>query len=99
MTFTAPTGGVTSGVPLIIGSLFVVPAFDAESDTESEGATVGVYELPKVSADTAEQFAAAYWDGSAVTTDATDNKKIGVFCTAYGNGTDRADIRLDGVSL
>lgn len=99
MTFTAPTGGVKSGVPLVLAALFIIPATDAIAGDECEGATVGVFELPKATADVAEQFAAAYWDGSTVTTVETDNKKIGVFIESYANGTDLAGVRLDGVSV
>lgn len=47
MTVTAPTGGVTSGDGVIVGSLFGVAAFTAAEDEAVEIATRGVYALPK----------------------------------------------------
>ena len=46
ITVTAPTGGPTSGVGVMMGSLFVV-AFTAAEGDPLEIATSGVYELPK----------------------------------------------------
>lgn len=50
--FVAPSGGVTSGVPLIIGSFFIVPvATKLESETFA-GVVEGVVSgMPKLSAD------------------------------------------------
>lgn len=47
MTFTAPVGGVTSGTPVLIGALVVIPAADAAAGDPFEGATEGVFEVPK----------------------------------------------------
>lgn len=101
MTFIAPSGGVTSGSPVIIGSFFLMPAYDAADGEECEGATVGVFELPKKAADTPAQFSPAYWDDTNkhVTTTASGNKKVGIFGAAYANGDDSANVRLDGVAL
>lgn len=108
VTFIAPADGVTSGVPVIVGGLFLIPAYSAAKDYECEGLTSGVFELEKVSTDTPTQFAAAYWDPTAekVTTAADDGEqsptafaKIGVFMNAQLTATTVADIRLDGVSI
>lgn len=98
MTFTAPSGGAVSGSPLLLGSVFLIPAFNAAANEECEGALVGVFELPKKAADTPSQFAAAYWDNTAkvVTTTASGNKKIGVFAYDYASNSTKAEIRLDG---
>lgn len=101
MTFTAPTGGAVSGVPLLIAAMLIIPAYNAAEGEECEGATVGVFELPKKAADTPAQFVPAYWDNTAknVTTTASTNKKIGSFAFAYEAGTEVAQVRLDGVSV
>lgn len=108
ISFTAPNGGVESGKPVIIGDLFVIPTYSAAANYECEGATVGVFELAKLSTDKPTQFAPAYWDDaeSLVTTSAggigegaVANKQIGVFMDALGSGTDVADVRLNGVSI
>ncbi|WP_010322157.1 DUF2190 family protein [Marinobacterium stanieri] len=101
VTFTAPTGGAASGIPLVVGSLVVVPVLSAAEGYEAEGVTTGVFNVPKLSTDTPAQFAPAYWDATNgyVTTTSTDNTKIGVFMHALETGTAEADVRLDGVSV
>ena len=101
VTFTAPTGGAASGIPLVVGSLVVIPAFSAAEGYECEGVTTGVFSLPKKSTDTPAQFDKAYWDttNGEVTTTATDNTLIGAFMHAHEAGTTEADIRLNGVSI
>lgn len=101
ITCIAPTGGVISGLPVIIGAMCVVPATSAAATEAFEGVTTGVFSMPKVQADTPAQFAKAYLkaDGTAVTTVATGNTLIGVFMEA-GDGTQtEANIRLNGVSV
>jgi predicted RecA/RadA family phage recombinase len=48
ITVTAPTGGVTSGQGVLVGSLFGVAATTAAEGESVEIDTVGVYELPKL---------------------------------------------------
>lgn len=101
VTFVAPSGGVTSGLLVIIGSLAVIPSFSAAEGYDCEGVAVGVFTLPKLSTDTPAQFAPAYWDATneRVTTSATDNTLVGVFMHALESGTPEADVRLNGVSV
>lgn len=47
LTMTAPVGGVTADVPVVIGGLCVVPVADADAGALFAGYTVGVFELPK----------------------------------------------------
>jgi predicted RecA/RadA family phage recombinase len=44
LTFTAPAGGVTTGVAVLIGALVVIPATTAAAGETFEGALDGVYE-------------------------------------------------------
>lgn len=45
LTLTAPTGGVTSGVPVAIGQLVVVPITDAAEGELFGGKTNGVWSV------------------------------------------------------
>ena len=101
VTFTAPTGGAAAGIPLVIGSLVVIPVFSAAEGYECEGVTTEVHNLPKLSTDTPAQFAKAYWDATNgyVTTTSTDNTEVGVFMEALASGTTEADVRLNGVAV
>src|SRR5581483_1718247 len=47
LTFTAPTGGVTSGTPLLINDTFVIPSVTATVGVVFEGWVTGVFILPK----------------------------------------------------
>jgi predicted RecA/RadA family phage recombinase len=101
VTFIAPSGGAISGVPLLVGALLLIPAFSASEDQSCEGATRGVYTLPKLPTDTPAQFAKAYWDvtNGRVTTTAGAHKVLGVFMDEQIAGTDLANVRLNGVSV
>jgi predicted RecA/RadA family phage recombinase len=101
VTFTAPAGGAASGIPLVVGSLVVVPVLSAAEGYECEGVTTGVFEFDKLSTDTPAQFDKAYWDAinGRVTTTATGNTLIGVFMHALATGTDKAEVRLNGVAV
>jgi len=101
LSLVAPSGGVLSGVPLIIGVLFCVPIHDADEDELFEGETRGVWEFAKVSADTPAQGAAAYFDVSEglVTTTSTDNTLVGAFTEVRLNGDETAYVRLNGVTV
>lgn len=95
----APAGGVVSGVAMLIGAIFTIPAITAAVGEPFNGHLCGEWELPKVSADTPAAGAKAYWDDTAkkVTTTATANTLIGVFTEARGNGDTDAYVRLNGV--
>ena len=100
MTFTAPAGGIASGAGFLVGSLFVIAAFAAEAGQPVEGALVGVYELPKVSAQAWAQGAKVYWDDAAklVTTTAGGNTLIGSAALAASNPSALGQVRLNGVA-
>jgi predicted RecA/RadA family phage recombinase len=46
-TFTAPAGGVTVDVPLLIGGAVVVPKTTAAAGVQFEGMLEGIFDLPK----------------------------------------------------
>ena len=103
LTLTALSGGVSSGTPLLMGKLFVVPSHNALEDEPFEAHTVGVWEFPKVPADTPSEGDAAYWDVSAgqisTTDDSAANKFIGAYTESRINGDTKCFVRLDGVAV
>lgn len=46
VTFTAPAGGVVGGVPVVLGSLVVIPAENAAEGTPAVGFIGGCWYLP-----------------------------------------------------
>lgn len=62
LDFTAPAGGVTSGVPLLIGALLVVPQTTAAAGASFAGSVVGVHSAPKATGTAWTEGAPLYWD-------------------------------------
>jgi predicted RecA/RadA family phage recombinase len=75
LTLTAPRE-LSSGDGFQVGSLFAVAAHDAANGAEVEGATVGVYALPKATGGALAQGAKVYWDNSAFKCTATVGSNI-----------------------
>ena len=96
LTLTAPTGGVTSGGPVLIGALFVVALNTAEAAAPFQGATTGVWNLTKVAAQAWTEGAAIYWDNTAgnCTTIATNNTLIGHAAKAAATPSTAGLVRL-----
>lgn len=100
ITAVAPTGGVTSGDGVLIGSLFGVAAYSAAAGEEVELRTVGVFTLPKAAG--AITFGSkAYFDGAAgnITGTATGNKLIGATIADAATGDATTLVRLNGVTV
>ncbi len=96
ITMTA-TGATASGLPVVLGGLVGV----ALNRTLAAGETLdvaleGVFELPKVSANTFALGAAVYFDAAAglVTSTSSGNAQIGNAVAAAGSGSTSARIRL-----
>ncbi|MBX6321994.1 MAG: DUF2190 family protein [Rhodospirillaceae bacterium] len=100
ITVTAPTGGVSSGDGVIVGSLFGVAAFTAAEGENVEIATTGVYELPKDPTAVIAAGAQVAWDTSAKQIDLPDTGfyPVGIAIEAAGNGITTVRVRLDGVA-
>jgi predicted RecA/RadA family phage recombinase len=100
ITFTAPTGGVTSGQGVLVGNLFGVAATTTAEGESVEIATVGVYELPKLASAVIAAGARVAWDDTAkqVVLPGTGMVPIGVATVAAGNGATTVRVRLDGVA-
>lgn len=97
ITVSAPAA-VTSGAGVLVGSLFGVANGDADNGGDVVLSTVGVYELPKKTADDLAVGETVYWDATndEVTETITSNIKIGLAIAAAGAGVTTAKIRLNG---
>ena len=100
ITVIAPTGGVSSGDGVLIGSLFGVAAFDAAESEDVEIQTTGVMVLPKLPTDVVAVGDLLHWDATnnRLTKTATSNKLIGVAIASAGNGATTTVIRLNGIA-
>jgi predicted RecA/RadA family phage recombinase len=85
MTFTAPVGGVVSGVPVLIGSLLVLPIESAAAGVSFAGAVGGVWYVPKVAGtawategDSVYYYSAGANVGKFHTVDDADNQLVGI---------------------
>jgi predicted RecA/RadA family phage recombinase len=97
ITLTAPTGGVSSGGGVLVGSLFGIAAGDAAENADVEVLTRGVFELPKATGAIA-QGAKVYWNNANgnVTTTVTGNTLIGAAIAAAASGDATVIVRLNG---
>ncbi len=102
MEFTAPAGGVTRGIVVLIGGLPVVPVDSAAAAASFRGLSCGVHTLPKTTSETWTQEQPAYWDAanSKVSTDPTVGQlPIGQVVAAAGSSDTTGSVRLNGFSL
>ena len=78
LTLAAPAA-LSSGDPVLVGSIFGIAITDAESGADVAIATTGVWSLPKVSAQAWTLGAPIYWAAGAgnATTVSTANTFIG----------------------
>ena len=88
---------VLSGAGVIIGNLFGVANGDAQTGNPVVLSTVGVFDLPKTTANDITVGAALYWNDTAkeVSTTASGNTKIGV-AVAAKSGAGTVATRLNG---
>lgn len=86
-----------SGGAVILGNLFGVANSDAQTGKPVVLSTVGVFDLPKTTANDISVGAALYWNDTAkeVTTTASGNTKIGVAIAAK-SGAGTVATRLNG---
>lgn len=97
VTVPAPAA-VASGDGVLVGGLFGIAGTDAASGDPVEIKTVGVYDMPKTSAQAWTVGAAIYWDNSAgvATTVDTSNTLIGKAVEAAANPSGTGRVRLNG---
>lgn len=90
ITVAAPSGGVTSGQLVVIGSLIGVAATTQAEGEDVEITTEGVFDLPKVATDDVAAGNLLYYASatSNLTKTAGSGSKplVGVAVTAAGNG-------------
>jgi predicted RecA/RadA family phage recombinase len=100
LKLTAPTGGVTSGTPVKIGQLVVIPTGDAGAGELFEGMAVGVHSVPKVSGTAWTEGELLYWaaGSSAFSTVASGNTLSGAAVAAAAAADTTGLIRLNGTA-
>lgn len=102
MEFIAPTGGVTAGVPVLIGGLFVIPADTALALAKFRGKANGVFALNKTASEVWTQEQPIFWDvanAKASNDQGVGHLPIGSAGAAAASADATGDVRLNGVSL
>lgn len=101
LTYTAPTGGVTSGTPVLIGARLVVPTASASAGDDFEGTTCGVWTLPKVTAETWTVGLPAFWDSAngKISTDASLGLPVGEVIEPATSSDTTGTVKLSGQSM
>jgi predicted RecA/RadA family phage recombinase len=77
LDLTAPVGGLVSGQGYLFNNLFAVATTNIAAGEKGACCLEGVYSLPKVAAISFSEGDFAYWDGSQITDDDTNDFKIG----------------------
>lgn len=102
MTYTAPSGGVIAGTPLLIGAVLVVPRTTVAQGLPFDADAEGVHKLmPKATGQVWAEGALLYWDNTArnFTTTATANTRVGSAGAAAASGDTTGTVRLDGIAV
>jgi predicted RecA/RadA family phage recombinase len=88
LTLTAPTGGVTAGVPLLIGSLLVIPRTTAAQTVAFDADVVGVHAYTKTASQAWSEGQNIYWNTSTAQfdSDPTTGPLVGVAVAAVAGG-------------
>ena len=96
----APTGGVVTGVPELIGGLFVVPLVTAAVGVRVSCQVTGVFTLAKTSAQAWTEGQKIYWDddNSRCDSDSTLGQLIGVAALVAANPSATGVVRLNGTA-
>lgn len=99
--FTAPTGGVTSGIPVLIGARLVVPAFDAVAGARFVGNTEGVFTIAKTTGETWSEGQGAFWDAAnaKISTDPSVGLPVGAITVAALSDDTTGIVHLNESSL
>lgn len=98
--FTAPSGGVTSGVGVLLGSLFLIAVTTNVAGDTVAGHASGVFDHIAEGAGSGQAFAvgdAVYWDNTnkRLTKTSTDNTKVGVAVAAKLTAATTLRFRLE----
>lgn len=99
LDLTAPSGGVTSGVGVLIGRLFSVAKLTVAAAASFVGGTVGVWSLAKTSAQAWVAGDKIYWDNANKRADNVPTagfRLIGIAVDAAANPSSTGKVRLIG---
>jgi len=102
MTFTAPGGGVTSGTPVLIGGLLVIPLASAAAGASFAGDVTGVYTLAKAAGTAWTEGQTLYWDSANsnfVTAQSATARRMGAAAAAALSGDVTGLVRLNNGSF
>jgi predicted RecA/RadA family phage recombinase len=103
LQFTAPTGGVTKGVGVLIGNLIVIALDTVAQTLPFRGMVTGVHSVAKAASQAWAEGAIVYWDNTAknFTTTSTANYRAGVAVEAVGGGAGDTigKVRLNGIGV
>lgn len=98
ISVVAPTGGLTSGVAKLIGTLFCVPIIDAAEGEMGSVSVEGVFKLPAASALVLALGAKVGFDvetGNIVASaDAASDGDVGIVTKAKVNGELTVEVKL-----
>lgn len=99
LTLTAPAGGVTSGVPVRIGRLVVVPVASVAATLPFEGDVEGEFTVPKVAGVAWTEGQLIYWVNATTNfgTVSTGNQLVGAASAAAASGDTTGRVRLNGI--
>ena len=98
LDLTAPTGGVTTGVGVLIGRLFSIALQTVAAAAAFVGATNGVWDLAKTSAQAWVVGDPIYWDNTNKRADNVPSagfRRIGVAAADAANPSSTGQVRLD----
>lgn len=100
LELTAPVGDVVKDVPVLIGSLVVIPTVSAAAAAKFNALVTGVVTVPKATGTAWTEGAKLYWDvaDGEFNTSSGGNTLAGVAATAAESAAATGQIRLDGVA-
>lgn len=98
ITVTAPSGGTTSGTPIVLGSLFGVPAATVDEGDLVALSLEGTFRLPKKGTTVFAAGAKVSWDSANGYCDepGTGLYPVGAAIEAAGAGATEITVRLTG---
>lgn len=101
MEYTAPGGGVTKDVPVLISGLLVIPTVTVAATVKFNAVVAGVVSgLAKTTGEAWAEGEKLYWvtGTSKFSTTAGGNQLVGTAAAAAGSADTTGDVRLDGVA-
>lgn len=100
VTYTAPAGGVISGNGYVIGSLLVIATNTIAAGLPFEGATLGIFILPKAAGTAWTEGQLLYWDtanNNLVTAPSATARRVGCAAVVAAAGDVLGQCRLHGI--